>query len=190
MIRLFVAVPLPEEIQDRVAELCSGLANARWIDHDNFHITLRFIGEVAESRFDDLDMALSAVHAPAFRLKLNGVDSFGNNNGVRAVWVGVAREPALFHLRDKVESALVRAGVPPEGQKFKPHVTLTRSRQRGDARLGDFIARNSLFQAGPFEVSEFTLFSSFLSQSGSIYTPERVYPLTGTEHPHPALHGR
>jgi 2'-5' RNA ligase len=106
---------------------------------------------------------------------------------VRAVWVGVEREPALFHLRDKVESALVRAGIAPETQKFKPHVTLTRSRQRGDARLGEFIQRNSLFQAGPFRVTEFTLFSSFLSQSGSIYTPERVYPLEGAEHPYPAL---
>jgi 2'-5' RNA ligase len=190
MIRLFVAIQLPEEIQDRVAELCSGLTNARWIDPDNFHITLRFIGEVAESRFEDIDMALSVVRAPAFHLKLNGVDSFGNNNGVRAVWVGIEREPALFHLRDKVESALVRAGVAPEGQKFKPHVTLTRSRQRGDARLGDFIARNSLFQAGPFPVAAFTLFSSFLSQSGSIYTPERIYPLAGAELPYPALQSK
>jgi 2'-5' RNA ligase len=187
MIRLFVAVPLPEEIQDRVSALCSGLAHVRWVDPENFHITLRFIGEVDESRFEDIDMALSVVRAPAFRLKLSGVDSFGNHNGVRAVWVGIEREPALFHLRDKVESALVRAGVPPETQKFKPHVTLTRSRQRGDARLGEFIARNSLFQAGPFPVTEFTLFSSFLSQSGSIYTPERVYPLEGAEHPYPAL---
>ena len=76
MIRLFVAVPLPEEIQDRVAELCSGLPNARWVDPDNFHITLRFIGEVHESKFDDIDLALSVVRAPSFRLKLGGVDSF------------------------------------------------------------------------------------------------------------------
>jgi 2'-5' RNA ligase len=187
MIRLFVAIPLPEDIQDRVSELCSGLTHARWVDPDNFHITLRFIGEVHESRFDDIDLALSAVRAPAFRLKLSGVDSFGNHNGVRAIWAGIEREPALFHLRDKVESALVRAGVAPETQKYTPHVTLTRSRQRGDARLGEFIARNSLFQAGPFPVTEFTLFSSFLSQSGPIYTPERVYPLEGAEHPYPAL---
>lgn len=187
MIRLFVAVALPEEIQDRIAQLCCGLPHARWVDPETYHLTLRFIGEVDESGFDDIDMALSVVRAPTFHLKLGGVDSFGNNNGVRAVWVGVEREPALFHLRDKVESAVVRAGVAPETQRFKPHVTLTRSRQRGDARLGEFIARHSLFQAGPFPISEFTLFSSFLSQSGPIYTPERVYPLTGAEQPYPAL---
>ena len=181
MIRLFVAIPLPEEVQDRVAQLCEGLAHVRWVEPDNYHITLRFIGEVDEARFDDIDMALSTVRAPAFQLKLTGVDSFGNHNGVRALWVGVEREPALSHLRDKVESAVVRAGIQPETQKFKPHVTLTRSRQRGDARLGDFIARNSLFQAGPFAVEEFVLFSSFLSQGGAIYTPERVYPLNGAE---------
>ena len=186
MIRLFVAVPLPAAIQDRVAQLCCGLANARWVDPENLHITLRFIGEVDESRFEDIDLALSVVRAPAFQLKLRGVDSFGNNNGVRAVWVGVEREPALFHLRDKIESALVRAGIPPETQKFKPHVTLTRSRLRGDTRFGEFIANNSLFQAGPFPVHEFTLFSSFLSQSGAIYTPERSYLLSGAVEPYAA----
>jgi len=189
MIRLFVATPLPEEIQDRVSQLCSGLPHARWVEPENFHITLRFIGEVDESRFDDIDMALSGLRAPSFRLKLSGVDSFGNNSGVRAVWVGVEHEPALFHLHDKVESALVRAGVPRETQKFKPHVTLTRSRQRSDARLGEFIAGHSLFQAGPFPISEFTLFSSFLSQNGPIYTPERVYPLTGPAQPYSAPRG-
>ena len=189
MIRLFVAVPLPDEIQDRVAWLCGGLTHARWVDAENFHITLRFIGEVDESRFDDIDMALSVVRAPGFPLKLSGIDSFGNNSGVRAVWVGIEREPALFHLRDKVESALVRAGVTPETKKFKPHVTLTRSRQRIDQRLGEFIQRHSLFQAGPFPVTEFTLFSSFLSQSGSIYTPERIYPLARVEQALTALQG-
>jgi len=190
MVRLFVAVPLPQAIQDRVAELCCGLANARWVDAENLHITLRFIGEVDESRFEDIDLALSGIRAPAFQLKLRGVDSFGNNNGVRAVWVGIEREPALFHLRDKIESAVVRAGISPETQKFKPHVTLTRSRLRGDTRLGVFIANHSLFQAGPFPVDEFALFSSFLSQSGPIYTPERSYPLKGAEQSYRAIQGR
>ncbi len=190
MIRLFVAIPLPEAVQDQIAPLCNGLAHTRWVDPDNFNITLRFIGEVDESRFEDIDVALSAVRAPSFQLRLSGVDAFGNHNGVRSIWVGIAREPALVHLRDKVESALVRAGVPPGTQKFKPHVTLTRSRQRSDQRLGEFIARHSLFQAGPFPVGAFTLFSSFLSQGGSIYTPERTYPLADAEHPYPALQGR
>src|SRR5215510_5410962 len=166
MIRLFVAIDLPEDIQDRVAQLCGGLTGARWVEPENYHITLRFIGEVAETRFDDIDAALGQVRAPGFTLKLSGVDSFGNHGEVRSVWVGLERQPALFHLRDKVESAVVRAGIPAETKKFKPHVTLTRGRQRGDARLGDFMARHNLFQAGPFPVHGFTLFSSFLSASG------------------------
>jgi RNA 2',3'-cyclic 3'-phosphodiesterase len=177
MIRLFIAIPLPEDIQDRVGQLCGGLTAGRWVEPGSYHITLRFIGEVEESRFDDIDAALGQVRAPGFALKLAGVDSFGNQGGVRAVWVGLERQPALFHLRDKVERAVVRAGVPPETQKFKPHVTLTRGRQRGDARLGDFMVRHSLFQAGPFPVAAFTLFSSFLSAGGPIYTAERAYLL-------------
>ena len=96
---------------------------------------------------------------------------------LRSLWVGVDKQPALHHLRDKVESAVVRAGLPPYGQKYQPHVTLARGKGEPTPKLGEYLVHNNLFRSTPFEVTHFTLFSSYLSHSGAIYTPERSYEL-------------
>ena len=179
MLRLFVAIALPETIRSRLALICGGVPGARWLSPETMHLTIRFIGEVQESRLGDIDLALSGVSAPGFELTLDGIGSFGNSGRPRVLWTGVARNPALDHLHGKIESALVRAGLPPEGRKFTPHVTLARLRDAKRSRVGEFVAAHNPFQAGPIPVSEFTLFSSFLSQSGAIHTPEAVYPLEG-----------
>ena len=177
MIRLFVAIELPEDVRERLAALCSGVLGARWVARENMHISLRFIGEVDEARSEDIALALSAVSAPAFDLSLGGVGRFGNGSAARVLWAEVEKNPALFHLQGKVESALVRAGLDPEGRKFAPHVTLARLKGAPRSRVEAFIADNGLFRARTFAVERFVLFSSFLSRSGAIYTPEAVYPL-------------
>jgi len=73
MLRLFVAVPLPEEVQDRLASLYRGIPGARWIDPDNLHLTLRFIGDVNEDTAEDIDDCLAAISMPAFELTIAGV---------------------------------------------------------------------------------------------------------------------
>jgi len=177
MLRLFVAIALPETIRSRLALLCGGVPGARWLSPETMHVTVRFIGEVQESRLADIDLALSSVDAPSFELMLDGIGSFGSSGRPRVLWAGVARNSALDHLHDKIESALVRAGLPPEGRKFTPHVTLARLRDAKKGRVGEFVAAHDPFQAGPIPVSEFTLFSSFLSQSGAIHASEAIYPL-------------
>lgn len=175
--RLFVALSLPEPIRSRLSLLCSGIPDTRWVPPENLHISLRFIGEADGGLFEDIDAALAAIRAPAFTLELRGVGHFGNGARPRALWAGVAREPALQHLRDKIESALVRIGLEPEGQKFKPHVTLSRLKSAPIPKLQDFLARNSLFRTPPFEVTHFTLYSSFLASEAAIYRAERSYAL-------------
>jgi 2'-5' RNA ligase len=177
MLRLFVAIELPERIRERLALLCGGVPGARWLSPETMHLTLRFIGEVQEAALGDIDAALSGVHAPAFPLSLDGIGNFGNGGRPRAIWAGVARNPALEHLHGKIESALVRSGLPPEGRKFTPHVTLARVKSAKSGRVGEFVAAHNPFQTEPFQVTEFTLFSSFLSHSGAIHTAEAVYPL-------------
>jgi 2'-5' RNA ligase len=97
---------------------------------------------------------------------------------VRAVWVGVEREPALHHLRDKVESAVVRAGLPPERQKYTPHVTLARPKSTPAQKLYDYFVRHSRFRSEPFEVTHFDLYQSFLKREGAVYRVERSYELS------------
>jgi 2'-5' RNA ligase len=175
--RLFVGLELPPQVRAAMAGLQYGLPGARWITADNLHVTLRFIGEVEHGLAEDIDSALSAVHAAGFTLAIAGVGTFGNGSKVRALWAGIEAQPALMHLQDKIESALVRTGLPPEARKFKPHVSLARFKTRPGPGLNEYLSGHALFRAGPVEVEDFVLFRSHLSKSGSIYEPLRVYPL-------------
>lgn len=189
MIRLFVALKLPEDVRARLAGLCAGLPGARWTAPENMHLTLRFIGSLPESEVEDLDAALGRVAAPGFDMMLDGVGHFGREREARMVWVGVARNPALKSLQEKVESALVRAGLPAETRKFTPHVTVGRLKKVARGRLGDYLAANAPFQAGPIPVRDFSLYSSFLSHNGAIHQPLSDYPLTVPSEPEAAQDG-
>lgn len=177
MIRLFVAIDLPETVRDRLGAFCAGVPGARWVDPANFHLTLRFIGEVDNPVADDIAAALSAVHVPRFDLWLRDVGLFGRGRGVRALWAGVDPAEGLVRLQGKVENAVCAAGLARETRKFSPHVTLARLRGASASRLQRFVAAHSGFMAGPIPVERFTLYSSFLSSSGAIHTPEASYPL-------------
>jgi RNA 2',3'-cyclic 3'-phosphodiesterase len=177
--RLFVALPLPDNVRRQVATLCSGLPGARWVSPDSMHITLRFLGELAGSEIDDVDAALAGISAPRFSLRLGGVGHFGSGRQLRSVWAGAAREPGLMHLRDKVESAAVRAGLEPQGQRYQPHVTLTRPKGTPSPKLQEFLASHSLFRSDSWEVGHFSLYRSFLAHEGAIYREQRRYELAG-----------
>ncbi len=180
--RLFVAIALPEDLRARLSRIQQGVPAARWVDPDNLHLTLRFIGEADGSEAQDLDAALAQVRAAWFAVTLAGVGRFGQGRKSRALWVGVEPAPGLDRLRRRVEQAVQAAGFAPERRKFKPHVTLARFKGTpGGApgqRLHDHLAQHAAFRAEAFEVRAFVLYSSLLTQAGAIYTPESVYPLS------------
>ncbi len=176
--RLFLALSLPEPLRERLVALCTGLPGARWVTPENLHLTLRFIGEVDGSQARDLDAALAQVRAARLAVVLAGVDRFGSRRKLRALWVGVEPNPELEHLYRKLDQAAQSAGLPPEGRKFKPHVTLARFKGDPGHRLLDYLAHHATFRAEAFEAREFTLYASFLGQAGAIHTPEALYPLT------------
>ena len=113
---------------------------------------------------------------PPSRSSLPGVGEFGGKNP-RALWAGVRPNEALLHLQKKIETALQRIGLPAESRKFSAHVTLARMKGAPHEKVVQFLTHHALFASGPFPVDDFVLFSSQLSHSGSIYHPERVYPL-------------
>jgi RNA 2',3'-cyclic 3'-phosphodiesterase len=174
MLRLFVGIDLPPEFKLELSTLCIGLPGARWVDAGNYHITLRFIGEVDEGVASDVDLALARIRAPRFDVTLAGIGSFTG----RELYVGVARNEALAHLRDKVESALVRAGLAPEGRRFAPHVTLARLKGReGDGKIESYLQAHATYRAASFAVDRFNLVASYLTKSGSIYEDQADYRL-------------
>jgi len=177
MIRLFVALELPEAVRDRLVALQGGVPGARWATNGQLHLTLRFIGEVAENVGHDVDDALLSIRAPGFELELSGVGEFGGKNP-RALWAGVRANGALLHLQKKVETALQRIGLEPEARKFSPHVTLARLRASPREKVVAFLSHYNLFSSGPFRIDRFVLFSSHQGSGGSVYHAERIYPLT------------
>lgn len=178
MIRLFVAVPLPSEIRRQLASLALGVPGARWVPEENFHVTLRFIGEVPHSTASDIDSMLAGIRAPGFEMWLGGVDHFGPLRKARAVWAGVQKNAALQHLHDKIESAVVRAGLPRETRKFVPHVTLARIKGETGHHLANFLAANSLFRTGPIDVDRFVLYASHMGREGVVYEELTDYSLS------------
>jgi 2'-5' RNA ligase len=178
VLRLFVGIEFPPEMKLRLSLLSTGIPGAKWVDPGNFHLTLRFIGEVGEDVAADIDDALGRLRARGFTLQLAGTGVFGGERP-RALWVGVERRPELVSLRDKIEQALIRIGLDPEPRKFAPHVTLARLRDPALDMLAEFLAANAQFRAPPLPVEHFSLIASFLTKAGSIYEDQADYPLSG-----------
>ena len=175
--RLFVGLDLPQALKQRLSLLAGGLPGARWVPAENYHITLRFIGEVPAHRAEEIDLALAALRGRAFVLQLAGLGTFTKSGRVTAVWAAAERSAALDHLAAKIETALQRAGLEPERRRFVPHVTLARLEGVGEARLAAYVQAHNLFRSDPVEMTHFTLFSSQLGKEQAVYTPEVEYRL-------------
>lgn len=178
MFRLFVAVDFPEDIIQQLTRLCYGLPGARWVNEDQLHLTLRFIGDVDGARFREIKDELAAIKLASFRLTLKGIGHFPPRKNPRVLWAGVEKNDSLLRLKGKVDSAITRVGLPGDDRKFAPHVTLARFREAPQlSRLTNYISGNNLFSTMPFGVTAFHLYSSQLTPKGAIHTIERSYPL-------------
>lgn len=176
MPRLFSAIEIPRSVSKRLTMLRSGLSGARWIDPENYHLTLRFIGDVDGATARDFTNALGEIALPPFELRLNGLGSFGGNKP-RNIFAGIEPSPALDALQRANERAARKAGLPPEGRNFKPHVTLARLRGARPGAVATYLERQGDVRAEPFTVSRFVLYSSRDSVGGGPYVVEAAYPL-------------
>jgi 2'-5' RNA ligase len=180
MPRLFVALPVPEEIADALMPLQSGVPDARWMPPENFHVTLCFAGEVPGGTMRDFEEELSDIAGPRFALALAGVGQFSSGKQPRALVATVERSDRLDWLQQKVATVARNSGIELERRKFRPHVTLARFGSNAETghHLAQFMASHGTFRAGPWIADHFALFSSRRSRNGSIYTQEAAYGLT------------
>ena len=179
MLRLFVALRPPPAIRDRLFDLMDGIPGARWQDDEQLHLTLRFVGEVDERTAEDLAAALGSIHAPAPVVALAGVGRFGDRRRGGALWAGVAPHDALAALHRKVDQACIRAGLPPEGRAYLPHVTVARLPRSivGAPAVEAWLADTAGLASEPFTLPHLILYQSHLGRDGASYEPVMRWPL-------------
>jgi len=176
MPRLFTGIEIPAAVREQLSYLRGGLPGARWIDPDNYHLTLRFVGDVDMNIAEEIAASLARVSRPAFTLALSHIGTLGTRKP-HAVVVKPSSSPALLELQAEHERAMQRIGLPPETRKFTPHVTLARLRGAVGRDIADYLTLRGGFAAGPFPVERFVLYSSRNSVGGGPYVVEEAYPL-------------
>lgn len=176
MPRLFTGIELPAHLADELSMMRGGLSGARWIDVENYHITLRFIGDIDEDSAREVHEALERIRRPAFTVTLSGLDAFGGDRPRAIVATAKPNQP-LIDLQAEQERLMRRLGMPGESRKFVPHVTLARLKQTSPMAVADYLAVRGWLESRAFEVDHFTLFSSRDSVGGGPYVAEAVYPL-------------
>ena len=182
MPRLFVAVEMPPDVREGLANVCHGVPSARWSGIEQMHLTLHFIGAVADARFDDIVAALEEVEAEPFSVRIEGAGWFPPRGEPRVLWAGIAPCPPLMRLQHTVEAALAAIGLEGDGRAFHPHITLARLGDRAALRpVTDFVAAHSMLSSRPVEVDTFHLFSSELRREGALHTRETSFPLAAPE---------
>jgi 2'-5' RNA ligase len=177
MPRLFTGLEIPQSVAQSLAMMRGGLPGARWIDAENYHLTLRFIGDIDDALAREIAGVLARVHRRPFELRLDGLTSFGGRKP-RAVVAAAAPVPPLMELQAEHDRLLQRLGLEPEGRKYTPHVTLARLRDSSSHQVADYLAARGHYRSMPFQVFRFALFSSRASVGGGPYIVEEAYPLT------------
>lgn len=182
--RLFVAAVPPAALQRaavaRTAPLRAAGADVKWVETENLHLTLKFLGEVAAARVDPVRESLRAVGSSLhpFEVRLAGVGSFPPRGRPRVVWMGIESAGPLVALQRAVESALQPHGFAREARPFAAHLTLGRLRSpRGAELLTRVMIPLRTVDLGAWAVRGFTLMESRLSSSGPTYVPVEVFPL-------------
>ncbi len=176
MPRLFTGLEVPAEIGEGLSLLRGGLPGARWIDPANYHVTLRFIGDIDDDVADEVAFSLHQVRRKPIEIALEGLSFFGGRKP-RAVVAQVAPSRALMELQAEQERLMQRLGLEPEGRKFTPHVTLARLRDSSHRDVADYLSIRGFFPTRAYTADRFVLFSSRASVGGGPYVIEDTYAL-------------
>ena len=184
--RLFVATDLPPAVLDAITEVQSQLRkigdSTRWVQPTSMHLTLKFLGEVTESRLPAIDERLRTLRTEPFQVHYSGVGFFPNARAPRVLWIGVGSR-ALEDLAHEMEVRMVELGFPAEKRPFNPHLTVARSRRdrRINRSVVEAAARYDGREFGTYSTDRFYLFQSTLRPDGAEYKKLFEYPLLGPD---------
>lgn len=166
MARLFTAVDPPDPIAREIAALRDESLDGRWTDPGQYHLTLRFIGEVDREHLPRIQRAVEPGPAAPFDLHPRGLGVFPSRRNPRVLWVDFENQPALFDLQSDLERRLVATGLEPEDRPFTPHLTIARVGDASAESVHRYLKAHESFETDPFTVGEIHLYESELGPSG------------------------
>ncbi len=176
MPRLFTALEVSDDVAAALALARGGLPGARWIEPENYHITLRFIGDIDARTANEIAETLADVRRPRAPIAFEGLAWFGGDKP-RAIVAKVKLAPEFVELQADHERRLRRLGLTPETRNFTPHVTLARLRGVGPAAVADYLAARGRLEAPRFVAEEFVLMSARDGVGGGPYVVEAGFLL-------------
>ena len=187
MIRSFLAIELPKPILRKIEEVQGDLrstrADVRWVNPEKIHLTLKFFGNIEESRIEPIFKSIEEPirHTLPFSLEVRGVGAFPHLRNPRVIWMGlVDGREVLVSFQKQIETQLEKIGFQPEDRPFHPHLTLGRMKSsRGKEELVGRMERHKEEEFGDFQVERVILFKSDLKPSGPIYTLLKEIKLGG-----------
>ena len=178
MPRLFTGIEVPSAIRERLAFKRVPLPGAKWLDPDDLHLTLRFLGDVDSRTAGEFIDLISGLDLKPFQLKLRDLGTFGSSKP-RILYVSVDEDPAITRAHQAHDRAARMVGLEPEPRTFKPHVTLARLRGTRPETVAQYLGELGQFRAEPFEVRRIVVFSSRPGTGGGPYVVEAAFPLDG-----------
>ncbi len=187
MVRSFLAIELPKPILRKIEEVQEDLklahADVRWVNPEKIHLTLKFFGNIEESRIDPIFKSIEEPiqNTPPFSLRMRGVGAFPQMNNPRVIWMGLLEgREVLISFQKQIEAHLEKIGFLSEDRPFHPHLTLGRMKSsRGKRELVEKMEKHREKEFGDFQVDRVVLFKSDLKPTGPIYTPLRELRLGG-----------
>jgi len=178
--RLFTALDIPDALREQIAPLRTPNAlDARWTPPEQYHITLRFIGEVdadTAARYDD---ALSDITAPPAACTPYGLDVLPSRRNPSVLIVGLERTDALLSLYQAVSNALEATGLDSESRTYRPHVTLARLDDCAPETVHRYLQEQDAGELPSFTAQAFHLYESTLTQNGAVHERRASYDLNG-----------
>lgn len=182
MPRLFTALEVPRSVAAGLSLLKGGLPGARWIEPENYHITLRFIGDINDRTADDFAEALERIAAAPFAVQVRGLAVFGSKNP-HALIARVEPGAALLTLQADIDRLCHRLNLPGDPRRFTPHITIARVKNAKPADVGRYLEQRGLVYVPDFTATRFVIMSSRESIGGGPYVIEAEYPFNGAAQP-------
>jgi RNA 2',3'-cyclic 3'-phosphodiesterase len=185
--RLFVALEILSTLRENLAALLKSLRGAspqtRWVRPENLHVTLKFIGEVPETKLAAVHSALAGVRSEQHvTLDFRGLGFFPNEKHPRVIWAGIEASPNLKTLASDIDKATEKLGIAREQRAFSPHLTLARFEPpRLPENLRFAIQENAARDFGSLRANQFQLIESKLKPSGAEYTTLESFSFTAAE---------